>query len=182
MSERLNMSAEKLVKDFMRPLDQYHYVKEDATVREALMLMNKAREEGTHPCLVAVGKEPSEKEVIKGFVTPPELVFGLSAHFLKGAQKSGPIFWEGQLEAECLEGAKRRVGEIMIPIMACVRDTEMLMEAVFLLNKYEVDFLPVVNKDADVVGMIHIYDILTHITSLVSGKQSESKVRGFGNN
>jgi CBS domain-containing protein len=160
------MPSEKLVKDFMCPVDRYYHIKDEEAVQEAVRLIGQATEEGGPPCLIVVGEEPSEKEIIKGFVTPAELVFGLAAHFLKGAQKSGPIFWEGQFEAECLEGARKRVSEIMFPIKACVRDTEMLMQAVFLLNKYQVDFLPVVKKD-DVVGMIHLDDILREISRIV---------------
>jgi len=160
------MPLERIVKDFMRPLDQYHSVKETEPVREGVRLLSKAKEKGHPPCLLVVGEKPSEKEIIKGFVSPSELVFGLVAHFLKGAEKSGPIFWEGQLEAECLEGAKKSVGEIMVPIKTCVRDDEMLMEALFLLDKYHVDFLPVVNKE-DVVGMIHLEDILQEISRIV---------------
>jgi CBS domain-containing protein len=40
------------------------------------------------------------------------------------------------------------------------------MEAVFLLNKYQVDFLPVVKKE-DVVGMIHLEDIMREISRIV---------------
>jgi CBS domain-containing protein len=168
------MPSEKLVKDFMRSLDHYSYIKEDETVKEAMRLMDKARKEGTHPCLFVVGEEQYEKQFIKGFVTPSELVFGLSAHFLKGAQKSGPVFWEGQLEAECMEGLNKSVREIMVPVVACVRETNMLMEAVFLLNKYRIDFLPVVKRD-DVVGMIHIHEISAYIAELALGIQSRSK-------
>jgi len=169
------MPLEKLVKDLMRPLDQY-YIKEEQTVQEALQLMDKANKEGNPQCLIAVGEDPSEKEIIKGFVTPRELVFGLTTRFLKGAEKSGPIFWEGQFEAECLDGMNKRVREIMAPIRAYVRKTEMLMEAVFLLNKYQEDFLPATSKE-EVVGIIHIQDILTHITRSAKGKQDASEVR-----
>ena len=161
-----SIPTERLVKDFMRPLAQYFSIREDATVHEALKLIDKAKEEGRPQCLIVVRKVPSEIEIVKGFVTYSELLFGLSAHFLKGAQKSGPIFWEGQLEVECLEGVKKFIGEIMVPIKAYVLETELLMEAVFLLNKYQVDFLPVVNKD-DVVGMIHLEDILEEISRIV---------------
>jgi CBS domain-containing protein len=163
------MPTEKLVKDLIRPLHQYHCVREDETVQEALRLIDKAREEGKPLCLIVVGNEPSEREIIKGFVTPPELVHGLMTRFLKGAEKSGPIFWEGQFEAECLDGISKPVREIMSPVRAYVRETEMLMEAVFLLNKYGVDFLPAIGKE-EVIGIIHIHDILTHITGLVSVK------------
>ena len=157
------MTSEKLVKDFMRPLDHCYHVNEDDTVQEALRLMEKAREEVGRLCLIVVGKGSSEKEIIKGFVTPRELVFGLATRFLKGAEKSGPIFWEGQFEAECRDGVNKRVREIMSPIMAYVRDSEMLMEAVFLLHKYQQDFLPAINKEEEVVGIIALDEILKEI-------------------
>jgi predicted transcriptional regulator len=161
------MASEKLVRDFMRPLEQSHSVKEDDTVRDALRLMNKARKEVGRLCLIVVGEGASEKEIIKGFVTPRELVFGLATRFLKGAEKSGPIFWEGQFEAECRDGMDKRVREIMSPIRAYVRDTEMLMEAVFLLYKYEQDFLPAIDKKEVVVGTIHLDEILKEISRIV---------------
>ncbi|KPK14762.1 MAG: hypothetical protein AMK69_28255 [Nitrospira bacterium SG8_3] len=157
------MAPEKLVKDFMRPLDRCYSVKEDDTVQEALRLMDKVRKEVGRLCLIVVGEGSSEKEIIKGFVTPRELVFGLATRFLKGAEKSGPIFWEGQFEAECRDGVNKRVGEIMSPIRAYVRDSEMLMEAVFLLHKYQQDFLPAINKEEEVVGIIDLDEILKEI-------------------
>ncbi len=161
------MASEKLVKDFMRTLDRYSYIKEDETVQEAISLMDRLRKDDTHPCLFVVGNKQNENQLIKGFIGHSELVFGLFAHFLRGAKKSGPVFWEGQLEAECVEGAQKCVLEIMVPVMACVQESNMLIEAVFLLNKYKVDFLPVVNRD-DVVGIIHIHDISAYIAELSS--------------
>ena len=163
------MPSYKLVKHVMRPLDQYLFIKEDETVQDAIRLMNQAKGEGRLPCLIVVGEEQGEKDVIKGFLTPREVLFGLTTRFLKGAEKSGPIFWEGQFEAECLEAMTRRVNEVMSPIRAYVRQTEMLMEAVFLLNKYEEDFLPAIGDD-EVVGMLHIDDIVMYITTLAQGE------------
>lgn len=150
----------------MRSLDQYCYIDEDENIQKALVVMNNLREEGKFQCLVALGAGPFERETIKGFVTPSQLVFGLLSHFLKGVQRSGPIFWEGQFETECHEGVNKRVEEIMLPIKAYVREREMLMEAVFLLDKYKMDFLPVVGKD-EVVGIIHLDDILKEIYSII---------------
>jgi predicted transcriptional regulator len=161
------MAPEKLIKDFVRPLERYYSVKEDDTVQKALRLMDKARKEVRRLCLIVVGKGSSEKEIIKGFVTPRELVFGLATRFLKGAEKSGPIFWEGQFEAECRDGVDKRVREIMSPIRAYVRETEMLMEAVFLLHKYEQDFLPAIDREEVVVGTIHLDEILKEISRIV---------------
>jgi CBS-domain-containing membrane protein len=160
------MHSEKIVKNVMRSLDQYYYIDENDNIQKALALMDNIRKEGKPLCLVVSDAGPFEGEIIKGFVTPSALVFGLLSHFLKGVQRSGPIFWEGQLATECLEGANKRVGEIMLPIQAYVRENEMLMEAVFLLDKYKMDFLPVVKKD-EVVGIIHLDDILKEIYGII---------------
>lgn len=172
------MTSEKAVKDLMHPLGEYYRIAEERSVAEALVLMERARRKGKPLCLIVAGDTSSEKEIIKGFVTPRELVFGLTTRFLKGAEKSGPIFWEGQFEAECLAGMNKLVREIMDPINAYVRGTEMLMEAVFLLKKYQEDFLPVISKE-EVVGIIHIHDILTHTTRLAPEKHGASKVHAF---
>jgi CBS domain-containing protein len=156
------MYSEKIVKNVMRSLDQYCYIDENDNIQKALVLMYNIRKEGKPLCLVVSEAGPSEGKIIKGFVTSSELVFGLLSHFLKGVKRSGPIFWEGQFETECNEGVNKRVGEIMLPVKAYVRESEMLMEAIFLLDKYKVDFLPVVNKD-EVVGIIHLDDILKEI-------------------
>ena len=155
-----------MVKNFMCSLDQYCHIDENDNIQEALALMDNIRKEGKPLCLVVSEAGPFEGEIIKGFVTPSELVFGLLSHFLKGIQRSGPIFWEGQLETECIEGVNKRVGEIMLPIKAYVRENEMLMEAVFLLDKYKMNFLPVVKRD-EVVGIIHLDDILKEIYGII---------------
>ncbi|MEW5722734.1 MAG: CBS domain-containing protein, partial [Thermodesulfobacteriota bacterium] len=86
-----------------------------------------------------------------------------------GAEASGPVFWEGQFETECREGSAKRVSEIMGPFRGCAREDEMLMEAVFLFNKYQVKFLPVINRE-DVTGMIHLEDIEEEMSRVVLGE------------
>ncbi len=167
------MPSERLVTDLIRPLDQYFHVKEDDTVRDILRLMDKAMKEGRPLCLIVVEDRDPDKEMIKGFVTPREVVFGLATRFLKGAEKSGPILWEGQLEAECLDGLGRQVAEIMAPIKAYAREGEMLMEAIFLLHTCNEDLLPVASKE-EVVGMIHLDDILREVIELTSTEQKMS--------
>jgi CBS domain-containing protein len=164
------MPSKRIVKDLIRPLDQYFHVKEDDTVRDALRLLDKAKREKRPLCLLVVGSGGPEREMIKGFVTPRDVVFGLTARFLRGAEKSGPIFWEGQLDAECLDGFSKKVAEIMRPVAAYARESERLMEAVFLLHRHKEDFLPVASDD-NVVGTIHINDILTEIIRRASERQ-----------
>ena len=160
------MPPEKLVKDLMRPLKEYPCVQEQDSLREAMEVMRHRVREGKPLCLLVTGEGSTEKGVIKGSISARDLVFGLSGNFLKGARRSGAIFWEGQFELECLEGVKKSAGEIMMPFKGCVRETEMLMEAVFLMNKFGLSYLPVIHED-EVTGLIHLEDILEEIGRVV---------------
>ena len=172
------MSPKRIVKDLVRPLDRCFRVKEDVTLLESLRLLDQARRTKRPPCLIVIGIGEAEGEIIKGFVTPREVVYGLTARFLRAAEKSGPIFWEGQLEAECFDGFGKAIGEIMIPIGAYVREGEMLMEAVFLLYRNRTDFLPVANE-GEVIGTIHIDDILNEIIGFtLEGAKAGPKPEG----
>ena len=173
------MASERLVKDLIRPLGQYYHVKEDDTIRDALRLLDKAIQEKRPLCLIVIDSKDPGKEIIKGFVRPSEVIFGLATRFLRGAEKSGPIFWEGQLEAECLEGFDKKVAQIMAPLKACARENEMLMEAVFLLHTHDEDLLPVTSEE-EVVGTIHIHDIFAEITKLASETKSGEQKASAG--
>ena len=59
------MRPEKLVKDFMRPLDRCYHIKEDDTVQEALRLMDKARKEVGRLCLFVVGEGSSDNFIFR---------------------------------------------------------------------------------------------------------------------
>ena len=167
------MPLEKLVKDIMRPLSQYPSINEKERVEQALKLMGGAIGEHKPPHLIVVGDGDSDKKVIKGFVTPPEIVFGMAEHFLKGARSIGPIFWEGQLKNECAQAFDKQVGEIMAPITTCINGTEKLMEAIFLLNKYQVGYLPVVRCE-EVTGIIHLNDILKVVVGMADGMRESA--------
>ncbi len=163
------MPFEKIVNEFMRPLNQYPVLRTGETVSTALNQIKKSLRRNKLPHLIVVGNDISGAEIIKGFITPSDIVFGVAEHFLKGAEKTGPIFWEGQLETECRFAVQKRVEEVMTPIKVCIRDDEMIMEAIFLLKKYQVDLLPVVHDD-EVTGLIHLEDILKQIAQMAIKK------------
>jgi CBS domain-containing protein len=159
------MPFEKRVQDVMRPLSQYPRLRSHQALEDALRIWKKALLTASPPCLVVFGADDDGNDVIKGFVTPSDMVFGIAGHFLKGAKKTGPIFWEGQLTTECEEAIKKSVKDIMTPLKGYIKDDEMIMEAIFLLNEYRVNLLPVVRQD-EVTGLIHLEDILVVLSRI----------------
>jgi CBS domain-containing protein len=170
MPRREYVPLEKRVRDIIRPLDQYLKIHAEDTARDVLCFMERAHEEKRPLCLLVVEGEVQGDETIKGFITPREVVFGLATRFLKGAGKSGPIFWEGQLAQECIDGLKKQVGDIMDPIDVYVRDNEMLLEAVFLLYKSGKEFLPVADKE-EVIGTIHMGDLFEEMIEITASSK-----------
>jgi len=151
----------------MHPIEEYPQLAQDAPLGKALELAREAMGRGSRFCLVVVEADRQGAEMIKGLVTPADIVFGMADHFLKGAESIGPIFWEGLLEAECTEALKKPLKEVMQPIRACVTDHDALMEAVFLLKKHGLEILPVV-RDQDVIGLIHPEEIVNAITRIAA--------------
>lgn len=159
------MPLERIVRDLMHPIERYGHVREGQRLQDAVEGLQQPPCVEGPVCLIVVGETTSGDPVITGFLTPANLVFGMADHFLKGAETIGPIFWEGQLEEECRRAMRKPIREIMTPIRASIRDDEMLMEAIFLLNRHQVDFLPVV-REQEVLGLIHLKDILVAITRI----------------
>ena len=160
------MPFEKLVKDFMRPLGRYNWVNEQQPLKEALRML-AAGNDLNCATLIVVGRAEGGEEVIKGFLTTTELVFGAMGKFLKGAENIGPVFWPGQLKVACQHELEKKVGEIMVPVTTCVRSDEMLTEAIFLMKKYNLRMLPVVEKE-EVTGLLHLDDILQEIIRIAA--------------
>jgi CBS domain-containing protein len=179
VGQKRSKYLEKRVKHIIRPLEQYLKVHVEDTARDVLRLMERARREERPLCLLVVEQEQQGEETIKGFITPQEVVFGLATRFLKGAGKSGPIFWEGQLTLECMDGMERPAEEMMLPIDVYVRADEMLMEAVFLLYKSGKVFLPVANHE-EVIGTVHIDDLLKEMMDITSKERSSLAVAVSG--
>ena len=161
------MHSEKLVENFMHPLHHYSTIREDESVEYALELISNAAETGKMPHLIVIGKDRYANEIVTGFLSSREIVVGIADRFLKGAGKIGPIVWEGLLETEMPVAVSKRVSEIMAPLSVCVSGSQNILEAIFLLNKYRVSFLPVV-RCKEVIGVIHMDDILHRLIQMLS--------------
>jgi len=161
------MALEKVVRDFMHPLKDYRYIGENEPVKNVLAFVTGEENRGKSPFVIVVSDKGEEQGIARGFISPPEIVFGIARHFFKGAERIGPIFWEGQLRAECIQAFRKKIGEIMTPFKTCISESEMIMEAIFLFNRHQINSLPVV-RNKEVVGILHLEDILLGIAEMVS--------------
>ena len=103
------MPLDYTIRYIMHPIEQFMQIDETASVEQALELMWPEMKKDRPNCLVVVGEGAGSEEVITGIVTPASFVLGMASHFLKGAEKIGPIFWEGQLKSEYLLAVKKPI-------------------------------------------------------------------------
>ena len=167
------MPLEIMIRHIMHPIDQFSQISEKASLEKALPLMRPNMNPERPNCIVVVGEGEKNSGMITGLITPAAIVFGIAGHFLKGAEKIGPIFWEGQLKSEYMLAVKKPVAEIMQPVHTCLKHDEMLMEGIFLFNKYRVDILPVIMQE-EVSGLVHIEDVLKAIERLEKATSTET--------
>jgi CBS domain-containing protein len=156
------MPFEKPIGTFMHPLDRYEVVRTDTTILAAMQRMRQSLNNGGLCPLIVISEAPAGSETIQGFVTPEDLVFGIADPFLKGAERTGPIFFEGLLEAEYRQAEQKTVDEIMSPVSASIEEEETLMEAIFLMNRHDVRLLPV-TRNGEVTGVVHLDDVFREV-------------------
>jgi CBS domain containing-hemolysin-like protein len=163
------MPFEKSIGKLMHPLSQYGVLCADETILLATEKMQRAMENNRPTHLIVVSDPSAGDETILGFVTPEDLLFGIAGPFLEGAERTGAIFFEGLLEAEYRQAQEKAVAEIMSPVSVSIEEDEMLMGAIFLMNRYGVRLLPV-TRDAEVTGIVHIEDLLREVLDRATRK------------
>ena len=164
------MHSKKIAENIMHPLHQYCTIREDERVDRALELLSKSAPTGKMSHLMVIGKDRHANDSVRGFVSSSDIVFGIADQVLKGAGKVGPIFWEGLLETAAPEAFSKRVSEIMAPVSVCAGSSQNIVEVIFLLNKHRVRLMPVV-RGSEVIGVIHLDDILEVFVGMASGRQ-----------
>lgn len=142
--------VEKRVKDLMLSLEAFSQISPRRKVAEAVDLLRENRKKGLPLFLLVVDVLDNKQEIL-GM---------LSAHNLIGHMESSrepteelPIFWQGQFQEECEALFDASVSAVMAPVTRVIHETGTLTEAVHLMNRQGIDWLPAV-ADQEVVGIV----------------------------
>lgn len=173
----MTAAKEKKVKEIMRPVEEYAWVKADSTVKEAILTLKQSfdpdganRQDGHQTILV-----DDKKGGVQGILTFNALMRAVEPQFIKVDQWAVPVFWEGLFTERCREEAGKTVREVMIPIGEIALDADdTLLKAVHTMLKHDLNSLPVI-KDKSVVGMIRIAEIFQEIGGMLAGQPAVSR-------
>jgi predicted transcriptional regulator len=167
----------KLARDIMVPLEQYPFVSETHTLRQAIDAMEKVQilrgKKASLPRLALVFDESSAELV--GVLRRRDIMRGLEPNFLVsgGGEKDHELFKVDidpnlaelsydRMIARIRERGSRQVREVMRAIRVTIDYDDHLMKAIYEMVHQNVSLLPVL-KNKSVVGVVRSVDVLREI-------------------
>jgi CBS domain-containing protein len=176
---------EQLVKDLMLPLSEYAVVNEDATLLEALKVLENALDHlpPGKPLHRAVLVTDNEGQIVgklglHGFIAALEPKYtnlgnleslskaGISETFVRSAMQTFQ-FWEDDINDVCRRAHNIKVGEVMKPVKAHIEEDASLTEAIHLLLMWHTQSLLVMRGD-EIRGILRLSDLFWAIADLVT--------------
>ncbi len=172
--------AEKTVMDAMVPIHEYTTLSGEATVREAISALKKSfaskvttsriMETGHRSILVV-----DENRRVKGVVSILDLLKMILPTYLYAPKPSmadtiqySPLFWKGMFTTEVKRSAAKKIQDIMSPAPYNIESSASLMEATYMMVRYQVRRLVVIEKGA-VVGILREQDLFFEMDKLLEG-------------
>ena len=166
------MDTLKRVRDVMIPLEQYPAVRDTATLREAVAVMERAALDiDRRKSLPRVLLVFDEIQVLVGYVRRRDLMRGLEPRFLvvqplEYRKKVFDVAVDPNLSElphdRVLHGireqASRPVSDVMQPIEAVVRAEDHIMKAVYEMVSQDLTLIPVID-DRRLVGVVRSVEL-----------------------
>ena len=171
---------EKSAIDVMVPIEEYTTLSGDTTVADAILTLKKSfvskvstsriMETGHRSVLVM-----DEQKKVKGVVAILDLLRMIMPAYLYAPKPSladsiqySPMFWNGMFSTEIRRIAHRKIRDVMSPAPYAIDSGASLMEATYMMVRYQVRRLVVMDK-GNLVGVIREQDLFFEMERMLNG-------------
>jgi len=172
---------EHTVLEVMVPIHEYTTLSGDTSVKDAIQALKKSfaskvstsriMETGHRSVLVV-----DAQKRVKGVVAILDLLKMIMPAYLSAPKPSladsiqySPIFWSGLFSTEVRRSADKKIRDVMSPAPYAIDSTASLMEATYMMVKYQVRRL-VVRQGGGVVGVIREQDLFFEMEKVLNGQ------------
>jgi len=172
----------KTAGEFMVPLDQYPHINHNATLREAMEILESAQVEhkgmfstprmllvfdDIHQLVGVVRRRDILRGLMPALFRDHKTIYGIpnSQLGIQSDPNLTEMMYEGIIK-HMREGVGMKVHEVMRPNIRWVNHDDHLPKAVFYVVSENVSLLPVL-KDGHVVGVLRSIDILHEVDRLL---------------
>ncbi len=163
------MINNKKAGDLLVPISGYPHISEDASVKEAFLILRHNFEGGAGYRSILV---LNEKDQLKGVLGLRDLIRAIEPQFLKaippqyqGAAPEYPaltLIWQELFSTQSKEAAQKPVRHIMTPVKATVSLDDSVAKIAYLILLTNSNILPVVDKGR-AVGVVRLVDVFNEI-------------------
>jgi len=157
------------VKDIMSPIAQY--LTPDETLQQAVLKMRTAKRPGLQGVKGLVVLD--EQKYLVGVLSVKDVLRATIPVYLD--LKLSVFSWDGMLEEMAKRVACKKVSEFMSSEVSTIAEDASLMTCADLLIQKNMQRLPVVNAENQVVGIIYIRDVF-NVISQIFVDQAECRI------
>jgi len=174
------MSALKTARELMIDVFAYPHIPYWSTLRQAVGIMKKAIldvEKCMYPMMILVF---DEKYNLVGTLTMKDILWGLAPVPIKtktiaGVEDVPPAVDEnalagleaGLFSPESKQLAKKLISEIVVPIKASVSPDDSVVKAAFLMQRLNIQVLPVIENNKKLVGIVRMVEVFREVSDTI---------------
>ena len=175
-----SMDVVKRLREIMIPVDQYPSVRDNATVRDAIAVMEGSQlEVDLKKSLPRVILVFDGIDVLVGYVRRRDIMRGLEPNFLSNQPLDYRLkMFDVSIDPNLVElsydrvvegirsQAERPVSDVMRPLEAIVNADDHVMKAVYEMVSLNVSLLPVLHE-GNLVGVVRSVDVFRELADLL---------------
>ncbi len=150
-------------RDIMEPLADF--LSPDDTLKEAVYKMRVCRRDDHRAGVKGMVVLESSQRLV-GILSLKDILRCIIPFYME-LMELGEFSWDGMLEEKTGKIGNRKVAEIMTRKVYTVPIDAPLMECADFIVKHNLQRLPVVDREASVVGMLYIRDLYHALTEVL---------------
>ncbi|MEW5891617.1 MAG: CBS domain-containing protein [Pseudomonadota bacterium] len=168
------MPLNQTIRDIMVPLAEYPHLHDNATLKDAFLVLREAFTTGKRYRHILVLNKQGQ---LIGILGMRDILRGLFPDYLRTKERSrheGPIpdfpaltlIWAETCQSQCPAAAEHPVRDFMSPIPGQVHSDDPITKAAYLLVIHDTSMLPVVEGER-LIGVVRMIDVFNEASKVV---------------
>jgi len=158
------MQQKKNIKELVTPLENYPHLPYWATLKEALIQLGSALEDGINTVLVF-----NEAYKLIGILTPSDILKGIEPTFGQRFKERAE-FWSGLLSTATNERMMEPVKRFMSPARVAIDADDSLFKALHIMVSEKQPLLGI-QEHGKIIGVLKLDDVFRAIVELLLNKK-----------
>jgi CBS domain-containing protein len=159
------------VKDIMEPIGE-NWLSPEMALSEAVCRMERVRWEGDRASVWGMVVLEDGLRLV-GVLSAMNVIRAMIPSYLVLDENLGGFTWDGMIEERTKMARDRKVKDVMSTSVLTTTPEASLMRCADTIIEHNMDRIPVVDKNDEVVGLVHLMDLYRTLTKLMSQSEGD---------